>query len=291
MKTIGFIGVGVMGKSMVRNLMKKGYEVSIYTRTKEKVLDVINEGAKWCDDVKSCANNRDVIITIVGYPKDVEEVYFGENGILENAKKESCIIDMTTTSPKLSIKIYNEAKKREIYALDAPVSGGDVGAKNATLSIMVGGDLEVFEKHKDVLSALGTNIIYEGKAGNGQHTKMANQIALAGAIAGVCEAITYAKGSGLDVQTMLDSISEGAAGSWQMKNMAPRMLKGDFDPGFYIKHFIKDMNLAIEESTDNSINLGVLNEVLKMYKTLDNDNLGDLGTQGLIKYYEKYSKN
>ncbi|ABR33491.1 3-hydroxyisobutyrate dehydrogenase [Clostridium beijerinckii] len=291
MKTIGFIGVGVMGKSMVRNLMKKGYEVSIYTRTKEKVLDVINEGAKWCDDVKSCANNRDVIITIVGYPKDVEEVYFGENGILENAKKESCIIDMTTTSPKLSIKIYNEAKKREIYALDAPVSGGDVGAKNATLSIMVGGDLEVFEKHKDVLSALGTNIIYEGKAGNGQHTKMANQIALAGAIAGVCEAITYAKGVGLDVQTMLDSISEGAAGSWQMKNMAPRMLKGDFDPGFYIKHFIKDMNLAIEESTDNSINLGVLNEVLKMYKTLDNDNLGDLGTQGLIKYYEKYSKN
>ncbi|MFW2499672.1 MULTISPECIES: NAD(P)-dependent oxidoreductase [Clostridium] len=290
-KTIGFIGVGVMGKSMVRNLMKKGYEVSIYTRTKEKVLDVINEGAKWCDDVKSCANNRDVIITIVGYPKDVEEVYFGENGILENAKKESCIIDMTTTSPKLSIKIYNEAKKREIYALDAPVSGGDVGAKNATLSIMVGGDLEVFEKHKDVLSALGTNIIYEGKAGNGQHTKMANQIALAGAIAGVCEAITYAKGVGLDVQTMLDSISEGAAGSWQMKNMAPRMLKGDFDPGFYIKHFIKDMNLAIEESTDNSINLGVLNEVLKMYKTLDNDNLGDLGTQGLIKYYEKYSKN
>lgn len=198
---------------------------------------------------------------------------------------------MTTTSPKLSIKIYNEAKKRGIYALDAPVSGGDVGAKNATLSIMVGGDLEVFEKHKDVLSALGTNIIYEGKAGNGQHTKMANQIALAGAIAGVCEAITYAKGAGLDVQTMLDSISEGAAGSWQMKNMAPRMLKGDFDPGFYIKHFIKDMNLAIEESTDNSINLGVLNEVLKMYKTLDNDNLGDLGTQGLIKYYEKYSKN
>ncbi|WP_278247490.1 NAD(P)-dependent oxidoreductase [Clostridium beijerinckii] len=290
-KTIGFIGVGVMGKSMVRNLMKKGYEVSIYTRTKEKVLDVINEGAKWCGDVKSCVNNKDVIITIVGYPKDVEEVYFGENGILENAKKESCIIDMTTTSPKLSVKIYNEAKKREIYALDAPVSGGDVGAKNATLSIMVGGDLEIFGKHKDVLSALGNNIIYEGKPGNGQHAKMANQIALAGAIAGVCEAITYAKGAGLDVQTMLDSISEGAAGSWQMKNMAPRMLKGDFDPGFYIKHFIKDMNLAIEESTDNSINLGVLNEVLKMYKTLDNDNLGSLGTQGLIKYYEKYSKN
>lgn len=290
MKKIGFIGVGVMGKSMVRNLMKKGYEVSIYTRTKEKVLDVTEEGAKWCDNIKKCVSDKDVIMTIVGYPKDVEEVYFGENGILENTKKGACIIDMTTTSPKLSIKIYNEAKKLNINALDAPVSGGDIGAKNGTLSIMVGGDLEVFEKQKDILSALGTNIIYEGKAGNGQHTKMANQIALSGAIAGVCEAITYAKSTGLDVQTMLDSISEGAAGSWQMKNMAPRMLKGDFDPGFYIKHFIKDMNLAVEESNDNSINLGVLNHVLEMYKTLDKDNLGNLGTQGLIKYYEMYSK-
>ncbi len=290
MNTIGFIGVGVMGKSMIRNLMRKGYDVSIYTRTKEKALDVIDEGAKWCDDVKSCVNNKDVIITIVGYPKDVEEVYFGNNGILENSKEGCCVIDMTTTSPKLSVKIYNEAKNRNINALDAPVSGGDIGAKNGTLSIMVGGELEVFEKHKDVLDALGTNIIYEGKAGSGQHTKMANQIAIAGAIAGVCEAITYGKEAGLDVEKMLDSISEGAAGSWQMRNMAPRMLKGDFKPGFYIKHFIKDINLALEGSNDNSINLGVLNEVLKMYNKLNENNLGDLGTQGLIKYYEEYSR-
>lgn len=290
MKTIGFIGVGVMGKSMVRNLMKNGYDVSIYTRTKEKVVDIIEEGAKWCNDVKDCVEYKDAIISIVGYPKDVEEIYFGSNGILENCKEGSCVIDMTTTSPKLSMKIYNEAKKRNIDALDAPVSGGDVGAKNGTLSIMVGGNLEVFNEHKDILSALGTNIIYEGKAGNGQHTKMANQIALAGAIAGVCEAITYAKGAGLDVQTMLDSISEGAAGSWQMKNMAPRILQGDFKPGFYIKHFIKDMNLAVEESSDNSVKLGILNEVLKMYKILDDNNLGDLGTQGLIKYYESYNE-
>lgn len=290
MKTIGFIGVGVMGKSMVRNLMKNGYDVSIYTRTREKVVDIIEEGAKWCNDVKGCVEYKDAIISIVGYPKDVEEIYFGSDGILENCKEGSCVIDMTTTSPKLSMKIYNEAKKRKIYALDAPVSGGDVGAKNGTLSIMVGGELEVFNEHKDILSALGTNIIYEGKAGNGQHTKMANQIALAGAIAGVCEAITYAKGAGLDVQTMLDSISEGAAGSWQMKNMAPRILQGDFKPGFYIKHFIKDMNLAVEESSDNSIKLGILNEVLKMYKILDDNNWGDLGTQGLIKYYESYNE-
>ncbi|GKX67328.1 NAD(P)-dependent oxidoreductase [Inconstantimicrobium mannanitabidum] len=286
MKSIGFIGVGVMGKSMVRNLMKKGYEVSIFTRTKNKALDVIEDGAKWCDDIKSCVKNKDIIITIVGYPKDVEQVYFGEEGILQNAKKGACVIDMTTTSPKLSIKIYNEAKERCIGALDAPVSGGDSGAKNATLSIMVGGDREIFEKCKGVLSSMGTNIIYEGKAGNGQHTKMANQIALAGVIAGVCEAMTYAKTEGLDVQTMLDSISQGAAGSWQMTNMAPRILKGDFNPGFYIKHFIKDMNLAIEESEDADLELDVLNTVFNMYKTLDNNNLGELGTQGLMKYYE-----
>lgn len=290
MKKIGFIGVGVMGKSMVRNLMKNGYDVSIYTRTKEKVVDIIEEGAKWCNDVKGCVEYKDAIISMVGYPKDVDEIYFGSNGILENCKEGSCVIDMTTTSPKLSTKIYNEAKKRNIDALDAPVSGGDVGAKNGTLSIMVGGELEVFNEYKDILSALGINIIYEGKAGNGQHTKMANQIALAGAIAGVCEAITYAKGAGLNVQTMLDSISEGAAGSWQMKNMAPRILQGDFKPGFYIKHFIKDMNLAVEESSDNSIKLEILNEVLKMYKILDDNNLGDLGTQGLIKYYESYNE-
>lgn len=291
MKKIGFIGVGVMGKSMVRNLMKNGYEVSIYSRTKEKTLDVIEEGAKWCDNIKSCVKDKDVVITIVGYPKDVEEVYFGEEGIIENSKEGAILIDMTTTSPKLSIRIYEESKKKNKHSLDAPVSGGDVGAKNATLSIMVGGDKEVFEKCEDIFNSMGTNIIYEGKAGSGQHTKMANQIALAGAISGVCEAISYAKGVGLDVKTMLDSISKGAAGSWQMTNMAPKMLEDDFKPGFYIKHFIKDMKLAKEESEDVSLNLGILNEVLNMYTKLSDENLGDLGTQALIKYYEQYLNN
>lgn len=291
MKKIGFIGVGVMGKSMVRNLMKNGYEVSIYSRTKEKTLDVIEEGAKWCDNIKSCVKDKNVVITIVGYPKDVEEVYFGEEGIIENSKEGAILIDMTTTSPKLSIRIYEESKKKNKHSLDAPVSGGDVGAKNATLSIMVGGDKEVFEKCEDIFNSMGTNIIYEGKAGSGQHTKMANQIALAGAISGVCEAISYAKGVGLDVQTMLDSISKGAAGSWQMTNMAPKMLEEDFKPGFYIKHFIKDMKLAKEESEDVSLNLGILNEVLNMYTKLSDENLGDLGTQALIKYYEQYLNN
>ena len=286
MKKIGFIGVGVMGKSMVRNLMKSGYEVSVYTRTKSKITDVIEEGAIWCDDIKTCVKNKDIIITIVGYPKDVEEVYFGENGILNNSQEGSIVIDMTTTSPELSVRIYNEAKSRNIKAIDAPVSGGDVGAKNATLSIMVGGEEEVFEECRDVLSSMGSNIMYEGEAGSGQHTKMANQIAIAGAVSGVCEAITYARNAGLDVEKMLNSISEGAAGSWQMSNMAPRMIKGDFVPGFYIKHFIKDMKIAAEECREFNSELVVLNKVLEMYEYLEENNFGDLGTQALIKYYE-----
>ncbi|MEG0014244.1 MAG: NAD(P)-dependent oxidoreductase [Cellulosilyticaceae bacterium] len=287
MKKIAFIGVGVMGKSMVRNLMKNGYEVSIFTRTKAKVLDVIEEGAIWCEDIKTCVENKEVIMTIVGYPKDVEEVYFGESGIIANSKVGAYVIDMTTTSPKISERIDEEASKKQIFALDAPVSGGDIGAQKGTLSIMVGGNLEAFKQCEPILQCLGTNIVYEGKAGNGQHTKMANQIALAGAIAGVCEAMTYAKQVGLDVETMLGSISKGAAGSWQMTHMAPRILGEDLDPGFFIKHYIKDMNIAVEEAGKVSLDLEVLDKVLEMYKALDEKNLGDLGTQALIKYYEK----
>lgn len=287
MKTIGFIGVGVMGKSMVRNLMKNGFEVSIYARTKAKVTDVLAEGALWCDSIAQCAQGKDAVITIVGYPKDVEEVYFGQGGILENASAGCVLIDMTTTSPQLSVKIEQAAKEKGLKALDAPVSGGDVGAKNGTLSIMVGGEKETYTQCLPIFQAMGTNIIYEGKAGAGQHTKMANQIALGGAIAGVCEALTYAKKVGLDLQTMLDSISKGAAGSWQMSNMAPRMLKGDFDPGFFVKHYIKDMNIALEEAAHVDLTMPVLNEVHDMYQALDDRGMGDLGTQALIKYYDK----
>ena len=288
MKNIGFIGVGVMGKSMVRNLMKNGFALAIYTRTKSKALDVIEEGALWCDTIADCVQNADVVITMVGYPKDVEEVYFGEKGILEHAKRGSCVLDMTTTSPKLSRRIYETAKGKGLRALDAPVSGGDTGAKNGTLSIMVGGDKDVYETYHPVFRALGNNIVYEGPAGSGQHTKMANQIAIAGTIAGVCEAISYAKKVGLDVQTMLDSIRTGAAGSWQMTNLAPRIMKGDFAPGFFIKHFIKDMKIAAEEAVDVDLHLKVLNDVLGIYEDLaDNMDLGDLGTQALIRHYEK----
>ena len=287
MKNIGFIGIGVMGKSMVRNLMKNGYKLYVYSRTKRKALEIIDEGALWCDSVKDCVKDAEAVITMVGYPKDVEEVYFGEEGILNMAKPGTYVIDMTTTSPKLSKKIYDKAAAKGIHALDAPVSGGDVGAKNATLSIMVGGDKEDYEKCLPIFKSLGTNIIYEGQAGFGQHTKMANQIALTGVLASLCEAMAYARSVGLDVKTMLDSISTGAAGSWQMSNMAPRMLKNDYAPGFYIKHYIKDMKIALEEAQDVNLKLGILEDVLKMYKKLESDNFGDLGTQALIKYYEK----
>lgn len=284
-KNIGFIGAGVMGKSMIRNLMKKGFQVTVYSRTKSKAEDIIAEGALWRDSAAECAQGQDVIITIVGFPKDVEETYFGDKGIIANAKEGAVLIDMTTSSPKLAVKIYDAAKVAGKHALDAPVSGGDSGAKAGTLSIMVGGDKEIFEQVMPVFEAMGTNIIYEGAAGCGQHTKMANQIALTGCIAGVCEAITYAKKTGLDIQTMLDSISAGAAGSWQMSNMAPRMLKGDFNPGFFIKHYIKDMNIATEEGREAGADLSISEAVLAIYKDLEAKGLGNLGTQALLKHY------
>ena len=284
-KNVGFIGAGVMGKSMIRNLMKKGFQVTVYSRTKSKAEDIIAEGAIWRDSAAECAKDQDVIITIVGFPKDVEETYFGEKGIIANSEDNAILIDMTTSSPKLAAKIYDEAKAAGKHALDAPVSGGDSGAKAGTLSIMVGGDKDIFEQAMPVFEAMGTNIIYEGAAGCGQHTKMANQIALTGCIAGVCEAITYARKTGLDIQTMLDSISAGAAGSWQMSNMAPRMLKGDFNPGFFIKHYIKDMNIATEEGREAGADLSISEAVLAIYKDLEAKGLGDLGTQALLKHY------
>lgn len=286
MKKIGFIGVGIMGKSMVRNLRKAGYEVAIYTRTKAKAEDVIAEGAVWCDTVAECAKGRDAVITIVGYPKDVEEVYFGENGIIANADSGTYVIDMTTTSPRLAVRIWEEAEKAGLHAVDAPVTGGDTGARAGTLTILAGGKKEDFDACVPVFEAMGKNINYEGKAGNGQHTKMCNQIAIAGALAGACEAMVYAKNTGLDVDTMLKSISTGAAGSAQMNNVASKAAKDDYAPGFFLKHFIKDMGLADEEALAADTRLGVLEDVLAMAKKLEADGMGDLGTQALIKYYK-----
>ena len=286
MKKIGFIGIGIMGESMVRNLMKAGYEVAAYNRTKSKADAVVAEGALWCDSAAQCAAGRDAVITIVGYPKDVEEVYFGEGGVIAHADPGTCLIDMTTTSPKLAVRIYENGKKKGLPVLDAPVTGGDAGAKAGTLTILVGGDQETFEKCRPLFEAMGKNIYYEGKAGNGQHTKMCNQIAIAGALSGACEALAYAKAVGMDPAHMLESISTGAAGSAQLSNVASRILKDDYAPGFFIKHFIKDMKLADEEAVNAGAHLGVLEYVLNMYQELETEGCGDLGTQALIKYYE-----
>lgn len=286
MKKIGFIGVGIMGKSMVRNLMKAGYEVSIYTRTKAKVEDVIGEGALWCGSVAECAKGRDAVITIVGYPKDVEEVYFGEQGILANADEGTFVIDMTTTSPGLAVRIYEEAGKAGLHALDAPVTGGDSGARAGTLTILVGGDKEDFDSCMPVFQAMGKNINYMGKAGNGQHTKMSNQIAIAGTLAGACEAFVYARNVGLDLDSCFRSISTGAAGSAQMNNVVSKALKDDFNPGFFLKHFIKDMSIADEEAEAADVKLDILKQVLSMCRELEAEGMGDLGTQSLIKHYK-----
>ncbi len=283
LKKIGFIGIGVMGSSMVKNLIKAGYELYIYNRTKEKAMECLASGAVWCDSVGKCAEGKDVVITMVGFPADVEQVYFGEGGILDSAKKGAYIIDMTTTSPSLSERIYETAVKKGLKALDAPVSGGDKGAREATLTIMVGGDEADFEACRPIFDAMGKSVVYQGKAGSGQHTKMVNQIAIAGCMAGLCEAIAYMNEKGLDPERVFSCISKGAAGSKQIDLYADRMISGDYAPGFYIKHFIKDMSIAKDEYEKE---LPVLNKVLEMHKELAEKGMGELGTQGFINYYK-----
>ena len=287
MKKIGFVGVGMMGKSMVRNLMKQGFEVSIYARTKSKVEDVISEGAVFYESVAACAKEQEAMITMLGFPKDVEEVYFGESGILENLPAGGYVIDMTTTSPKLDQRIAERAKELGIHALDAPVSGGVSGAADGTLAIMVGGEKEDFETCRPVFEAMGKNIVYEGPSGAGQHCKMANQIALAGTLASCCEAVEYAKAAGLDPRTMLDTISTGAAASWQLSNNGYKMLDEDYSAGFFVEHYIKDLTLAAEEMQDRGKAFPILDEVRSMFEELAEDGGSRMGTQALIRVYEK----
>lgn len=286
MKQIGFIGVGIMGKSMVRNLMKAGYELHIYARKPEKVEDVIQEGAIFHPSIAECVKEREAVITIVGFPQDVEEVYFDQGNILDSADPGTYLIDMTTTSPILAEKIWKEGKERGYPVLDAPVTGGDAGAREGTLSILVGGEKEDYEVCKPLFEAMGTNINYQGQAGCGQHAKLANQIMIAGALSGVCEAITYAKAKGLDLDTLLNSVSTGAAGSRQLDTFGPKILKEDYAPGFFLKHFIKDMKLALMEANRSGLCLDVLSQVLANYEELEAEGYGDLGTQALMKYYE-----
>lgn len=286
MRKVGFIGVGIMGKSMVRNLMKAGFELHIYARNRAKVEDVIGEGALFHDSIAACVKGCEAVITIVGFPQDVEEVYFDEGGILESADAGAYLIDMTTTSPQISVKISKEGEEKGFHVLDAPVTGGDTGAKAGTLSILVGGKEEDFEACMPLFEAMGTNINYQGEAGCGQHAKLANQIMIAGTLTGVCEALSYAKAKGLDMPTLLKSVSTGAEGSKQLDTFGPKILEEDYAPGFFMKHFIKDMKLALVEANISGLSLEMLSLVLANYEELEAEGLGDLGTQALMKYYE-----
>lgn len=283
--SIGFIGTGVMGKSIVRHLLKAGHKLTVYSRTKEKAADLLEEGAAWADHPSGAAKNSEIVFTMVGYPSDVEEVYFGEHGIFSVAEKGQIVVDMTTSEPTLAIRIAEQAEALNMHSIDAPVSGGDVGAKNGTLSIMCGGDKEIFDRLLPVFSLFGGNVVHQGKAGAGQHTKMSNQIAISTNMIGVCEALVYAKKAGLDLEMVLKSISTGAAGSWSLSNYPQRILQGDLEPGFYIKHFIKDMRIAIMEAEQMGLELPGLRLAKDIYDQLAEDGYSEKGIHALIRYY------
>lgn len=285
MKRIALIGVGIMGRGMVKNLLKAGFEVQIFSRTKSRLEDFLEEtDVPWCDTAADCVRGADAVITMVGFPKDVEEVYFGSGGILDSVSSGQYLIDMTTTDPKLSVRIFEAAEKKGVHALDAPVSGGASGAQDGTLSIMAGGKEEDFRACLPIFRAMGKTVLYEGPAGFGQHTKMANQIAIAGCLSGVCEALSYAEHMGLDTQKMFDSISRGAAESRQMTTLCPKMIQEDYSPSFFLKHFIKDMKIAASQDAGE---LPVLDRVLSECSQLEENGDGDLGTQALIRWYRK----
>jgi 3-hydroxyisobutyrate dehydrogenase len=285
-KTIGFIGTGVMGASMAAHLIEAGYSLSVYNRTKEKADSLIKKGAVWRGTPGDAAAACGVIITIVGYPHDVESVYLGDGGIIERAEPGSLLIDMTTSSPALARKIYDAAKNRGLGALDSPVTGGDRGAREASLSIMVGGDEADFERALPILKVMGRNIVRFGDAGSGQTAKLANQIVIAGTMLGVCEGLAFASKMGLDRNELLGCITNGSAGSWSLASYGPRILKGDFAPGFFVKHFIKDMKLAKDASEEAGMSLEGLEAALCQYEKLASEGGENDGTQGLYKLYD-----
>lgn len=288
MEHVAWIGTGVMGAQQAGHLVKAGYEVKAYGHHYDKVAAKAPEfGFTACRTIAETVADADFIFVMVGYPADVEEVFCAPGGILEHARPGAVAVDMTTSSPTLAQKLYALGAEKGVAVLDAPVSGGDKGAREATLSIMVGGDEAAFQKALPLLNAMGKNVLLMGPAGCGQHTKAANQIAVAGATAAYTEAILYAEKAGLDPQKMLDAIGGGAAGSWQIANMAPRALAGDFAPGFFVKHFIKDMKIIHDETASRGVELEMLESVLALYERFAAAGGADDGTQALIKFYRE----
>jgi 3-hydroxyisobutyrate dehydrogenase len=268
MEQVAFIGTGVMGRSMAAHILEAGYPLVVYNRTREKSAGLIEKGARWADSPGEAASQAAVVISMVGYPKDVEEIYLAPGGIVERAGPGTLLIDMTTSSPALARRIAEKAKAAGISSLDAPVSGGDLGARNAALSIMAGGEEDAFNRALPVFQCMGKNIVLQGGSGAGQHCKMSNQIAISAGMLAVSESLIYGLKAGLNPQTMLKSIETGAAGSWSLSNLAPRMLKGDFKPGFFVKHFIKDMRIALDSAGEMNLKLPGLEMARRFYMIL-----------------------
>lgn len=286
---VGWIGTGVMGRWMCQHLMDKGYKATVYNRSKEKAQPLLDAGAQWAASPKAVAEQSDVIFAIVGFPPDVREVFLGADGALAGAKPGSVLVDMTTSEPSLAIEIAHAAKAKGVASLDAPVSGGDVGAKNATLSIMIGGDKNVVEAITPMFECMGKTIVHQGHAGAGQHTKMVNQILISTTMIGLCEALLYAYKAGLDLETVFKSVSVGAAGSKSLDLYAPRIFARNFEPGFYVEHFIKDMGIALAEAEKMRLSLPGLALAKQMYEAVRALGHGRKGTQALMLALEHLS--
>jgi 3-hydroxyisobutyrate dehydrogenase len=286
MTTIGFIGTGVMGTSMIKNLLKANFTVNVFNRTRAHAQQAIDAGATWTDSPAAVTQKSDVVITIVGFPKDVEEVYFGEHGILSVARPGQTVIDMTTSKPSLAREIFAAAAQKGVNALDAPVSGGDIGAQKGTLTIMVGGSAGVYTKMQPIFAAMGQQVNLFGGAGSGQATKMANQIMIAGTMTGMTEMLVYAKKAGLDLDKVLTTVGGGSAANWSLTNYGPRILKEDYSAGFFAKHFLKDLRIALEEADQMGLDLPATAQAKQLYEQLvDERQLGDDGTQALVKLW------
>jgi len=279
---IGWIGTGVMGRSMAGHVQAAGHALSVFNRTQRKAEQLLENGATWCDSPADVAKNVEVVFTMVGFPKDVEETYLGARGILSVDGSCRIVVDMTTSAPGLAQTIARVASAKGIFSLDAPVSGGDMGARNATLAIMVGGGKKAFDEVLPLFELMGKNITYMGEAGAGQHTKMCNQILIAGTMIGVCESLLYASKVGIDQQAVIDIIGQGAASSWSINTLGPRIVKGDYDPGFFVEHFIKDMGIALREAAAVNLSLPGLALVHQLYIAVQAQGHGRLGTQALM---------
>ena len=287
--TIGWMGTGVMGRWMCEHLIKKGYKAVVYNRTESKAAPLVEQGATWAKSPAELAAKSDIVFGIVGFPPDVREVFLGSSGALSGARPGTILVDMTTSQPSLAREIAEAAKAKGCHALDAPVSGGDIGAKNAALSIMVGGEKDVFDAVIPCFEAMGKAIIHQGPAGSGQHTKMVNQVLIGGNMVGVCEALLYGYKAGLNLDTVLQSVGGGAAASWSLNNLGPRILKGDFEPGFFVEHFLKDLAIVLEESRAMGLALPGVALAEQLYRAVKSHGMGRKGTQALYLALKKIS--